>query len=393
MNRKSDSAFIAVFKREILRMVSRRLYYGATIILPLFSLLFMATIFNNGQMENIPVGVVDMDQTATSRAIVRNVDAVPIISITRRFSNQAEAREATQRKDIYGYLVIPENFENRMYDGKYTTLNYYYHYALLSVGGEVLTAFENVLEPIAVSPIVMKGSSLGMTDDQISSFLMPFESLSHPLFNPDLDYSVYLSNPFFFIFLQILILLTSIYIVGVEITQGTAPQWLDTAKGNMMIGILGKFLPYTLIFCVIAVFANYIMFGPLELPFAGNLWGLILSSLLLVLASQALGLFVFCIYPNLGLTISIVSMIGSLGATLSGVTFPTPSMHPIVHYCSYLFPIRHYVLINQNILYGNFGFAYAWYNYVILLAFLIPPMFLLSRLKKTIISRRYEESR
>ena len=51
-------------------MTSRRLYFGVCIILPLFTLFFMATIFGNGQMENIPIGIVDQDNTATSRMVI-----------------------------------------------------------------------------------------------------------------------------------------------------------------------------------------------------------------------------------------------------------------------------------------------------------------------------------
>ena len=51
------SPFHAVLLREWRRMTSRRLYFGVCIILPLFTLFFMATIFGNGQMENIPVAL------------------------------------------------------------------------------------------------------------------------------------------------------------------------------------------------------------------------------------------------------------------------------------------------------------------------------------------------
>ena len=72
-----ESPFIAVLKRELDRMVSRRIYFASCIVLPLFSIFFMATIFGNGQMENLPVGVVDGDNTATSREIIRMTEAVP----------------------------------------------------------------------------------------------------------------------------------------------------------------------------------------------------------------------------------------------------------------------------------------------------------------------------
>ncbi|MEG1903922.1 MAG: ABC transporter permease [Bacteroidales bacterium] len=384
------SCLVAVIKREIDRMISRRIYYGSAVILPLFCILFMATIFNNGQMENIPIGIVDLDQTATSRNIIRNVNAVPIVTVSEHYSDMATARQATQEKKIYGYLVIPRNFESRMMDGKSTSLDYFYHYALLSVGGEVLGAFENVLEPIAITPVVMEGSSLGLTSDQIMNFVMPTQQRSYPLFNPDMDYSVYLSVPFFFVFFQVIILLLSVYVVGNEITNHTAEDWLHTAGGDMFTAIIGKFIPYTVIFIVEVIFANYVMFGLMHIPFSCGFLPLNLSSALLVLASQGLGLFVFCLFPVLGLIISIVSMIGSLGATLCGVTFPTPEMHPIIHALSNLFPIRHFVLINQNLLYGDYGFAYTWQNYVILFIYLLLPLMLMSRLKQVIIKHKYE---
>ena len=88
-------------------MTSRRLYFGVCIILPLFTLFFMATIFGNGQMENIPIGIVDQDNTATSRSIIRNISAVPTFKVTKYFVNEAAAREAVQRKEIYGFLFLP----------------------------------------------------------------------------------------------------------------------------------------------------------------------------------------------------------------------------------------------------------------------------------------------
>ena len=45
---------------------------------------------------------------------------------------------------------------------------------------------------------------LGVGEGEIKSFLLPVTTQNHPLFNPDMDYSVYLTHPFFFVFLQVL---------------------------------------------------------------------------------------------------------------------------------------------------------------------------------------------
>ena len=131
-----------VIRREWHRMTSRRLYLGVCVVLLLLCLFFMATIFGNGQMENIPVGIVDLDNTATSRNISRRISAAPTFRVTEHFTDEADARRALQQKDIYGYLVIPPRFEQKAVTGTGATLTYYYHYALLSVGSELMAAFE-----------------------------------------------------------------------------------------------------------------------------------------------------------------------------------------------------------------------------------------------------------
>ena len=219
------SPITRVIQREWQRMTSRRLYFGVCLVLPLFTLFFMATIFGNGQMENIPIGIVDRDNTATS------MSAVPTFRVTRHFVDEAEARKAVQQKEIYGYLSIPPRFEQDMISGQDATLNYYYHYALLSVGGELMAAFESSLAPVALSPIVMKAVALGVNEQQIETFLLPVQANNHPIYNPSLDYSVYLSQPFFFVLFQVLVLLITVYAVGSEIKFGTAGQWLQAAGG------------------------------------------------------------------------------------------------------------------------------------------------------------------
>lgn len=58
----------------------------------------MATIFGSGQMENIPVGCRDIDQTATSRSIIRTVSAVPTFKVTEYYIDDISARNANTKK-------------------------------------------------------------------------------------------------------------------------------------------------------------------------------------------------------------------------------------------------------------------------------------------------------
>lgn len=388
---ENNSPFYSVLKRELIRITSRRLYLGVCVILPLFSIFFMVTIFGTGQMENIPIGIVDLDQTSTSRNISRTVATVPTFKVTEHYTDMEDARKATQQTKIYGYLVIPHNFEADVMAGRQATLAYYYHYALLSVGTEIYGAFESLLEPLSLSPIVTEAVALGVCEQQIVNFLIPVNTQSHPLYNSSLDYSIYLTNPFFFVLFQVIILLLTVYIIGSEIKFRTATQWLEAANMNIFTAVVGKLLPYTVIFCIIGVFANYIIFGVMGIPFSCGFLPLNLTTILFIIATQAFGVFLFSLFPAIGIIISVVSMVGSLGATLSGVTFPVPFMYSAVYYTSFLFPARHFVEINQNLLYGNYGFAYTWQNVSILFLFPLVALVMLPHLKNAILSHKYED--
>lgn len=385
-------SFSQVLKRELSRMVSRKLYFGVCIVLPLFCIFFMNTIFNTGQIEKVPIGIVDMDQTATSRQIIRTISAVPTSEVTSFYTDPLDARHAVQRKDIYGYLVIPNNFESNLLGGREASLPYYYHFALLSVGVELYSSFESTLKTLSVSPIVKAGVASGdVSQKAIESAIVPVNVEAHPLYNPSLDYSIYLTNPFFFVLFQVIILLVTAYIIGMEMKFKTATEWLDSAGNNIFIAVVGKLLPYTAIFIVMGVLANFVSFGIMNIPMTTNFLTLNLITALFIIATQAFGVFLFCLFPAISIIISILSMVGSLGATLSGVTFPVDDMHPIIHYASYLFPIRHFVETNQNYLYGDYGYAYTWQNVACLFIYLLLAVLILPRLKKAILNHKYDD--
>ena len=391
-----------VLFRECHRITSRRLYFGVCILLPLFCLFFMATIFGNGQMENIPISIVDQDNTAASRTIARRIAATPTFRVTEHFTDEASARQALQRKEIYGYLSIPPQFEQKTVSGTGATLTYYYHYALLSVGSELMAAFETTLAPVALSPIVVQAEALGVGQEQIQTFLLPVEANTHPLYNPDMDYSIYLSQPFFFVLFQILILLVTVYAIGSEFKFGTTQEWMGAAtpagkdpanlrNADMLTAVAGKLLPYTVMFSVIGILANYVLFGLMNIPFQGSLWLMNIVTVLFIMATQALAVLIFSIFPKIAYIISVVSMVGSLGATLSGVTFPVTAMYAPVHAASYLFPVRHFTEATQAMIYFDAGFAYFWQSVAVLLVFLLLAILILPLLKWWILRMKESE--
>ena len=371
-------------------MTSRRIYLGAAVVLPLFLLFFMSTIFGDGQMRHLPIGIVDGDNTATSRSIVKDIAAVPTFEVAKHYTDDAEARAAVQRKEIYGYLSIPPRFEEAMMRGTGATLSYYYHYALLAVGGEVMSAFETALIPVRMAPIVVEAVTLGAGEGNIETFLLPMTSDDHALYNPSLDYAVYLAVPIFYIMFQILVLLVTLYAVGSERKGETAVSWLVAADGNILQAVVGKLLPYTFIFICEALLAGVVFFHWEHIPMAGSIPLFTLATVLFIVATQAVAVILYTLFPVFSLVISVVSMVGSLGATLSGLTFPLSAMSPLVQWVARLFPVRHFTEAMQCIVYFDGGFSACWPQLAVLCVFPLVMVALLPRLRKILQTHPYD---
>ena len=382
--------FLSAFRRELQRMTSRRIYLGAAVVLPLFLLLFMTTIFGSGQMVQLPVGIVDADNSATSRSIVRHIAAVPTLDVAKHYADDSEARAAVKRREVYGYLSIPPRFEEAMMRGTGATLNYYYHYALLAVGGEVMSAFETALIPVRMAPIVTGAVGLGATEQNIETFLLPMTADDHALYNPSLDYAVYLAVPIYYIMFQILVLLVTLYAVGSERKQGSGGEWLGSARGDILRAVGGKLLPYTLIFIAEALLASVVFFHWEHIPFEGDMWLFALITALFVVATQSVAVILYALFPMLSLVISVVSMVGSLGATLSGLTFPLSAMSPVVQWVARLFPVRHFTEAMQAVVYFDGGFSVCWPQVAVLCLFPMVMLLLLPRLRTILLTKPYD---
>ena len=116
---------------------------------------------------------------------------------------------------------------------------------------------------------------------------------------------------------------------------------------------------------------------------------MLLSGLLLVLASQAVGLFFFGLFGTLRLALSAASLWGVLSFSISGFTFPVMAMHPTLQALSVLFPLWQYFLLYANLTLNGYPLIYAWHSVVALVIFMLLPFFVLKKLRTIMLHYTY----
>ena len=355
---KSCNNLKSVFCRESLRILSKPLYLVVLVVIPVFTIVFLATIFGNGQIREVPVGVVDYTNSKLSGQIIDKIDASEKLKVGKgcRFLNEKEAYSALQKMEIYGYLVIPPDFDKKFYSGKKPYLAYYYQKSLLATGEEVNGEFLTVLSDIAASFIGIKAVA------------MPIEGISYPLYNADMDFVTYIAYPFIFVFLQILLIVLIVYVICRE--KGSL-EWMQCSNGSPLAAICGKVLPYFIVFSIYALITNIVCFSLLDIPVSRSIVSISFSAIVLIASTIAAAVMIALLVPNTPMAISIASMYGALGATMCGVTFPIEQMDKWVQILSMFFPIRHFTHIYHNTVYLNLPFSSNIEEFLLLAAFIV----------------------
>lgn len=376
-------------KRECMRLVARPLYLFCMVIAPLFCYIFFTTLMDSGLPTNLPVAAVDMDNTSTSRNLIRNLDAFSQTGITAHYGSVAEARAAMQRGEIYGFYYIPSGLSSNAQGQRQPTISFYTNNAYLIAGSLLFRDMKMMSELASGAAARSVLYAKGATEEQAMSYLQPIVIETHALNNPWLNYSVYLCNTLVPGILMILIFMVTVYAIGVEIKDRTAREWLRTGNNSIYISLAGKLLPHTVVFFVMGIFYNAYLYGFLGFPCNSGILPMILATLLFVLASQACGVFMIGILPTLRLGLSFASLWGVVSFSISGFSFPVMAMHPTLQALSNLFPLRHYFLIYVDQALNGYSMAYSWVNYTALLLFIMLPFLVFNRLKVALVYYKY----
>ena len=365
------------------------MYLCCMIFFPILVTVFFTTLMNEGQPQHMPIGVVDNDNTSTSRSLIRKLDSFQASKVVAHYPNVNEARKAIQQNKIYAFLYIPKGMTEGLLSARQPKISLYYSQASLTAGNMLYRDLKTValLGSAGVGQATLRAK--GATDKQISTFLQPIAIDLHMIGNPWASYNMYLSTMLIPGILILFMFLITAYSLGTELKFNTSKEWLAMANNNIIVALTGKLLPQFLIFISIIYAYMYYVFSYLQFPHPGGVGMMLILGFLTVIASIGFGIFAFGLMPSLRMSMSVCSLWGMLGFTTAGATFPVFAMHPIIEGLSVLFPLRHYYMIYQICIFNGFPFVDAWFNFMALFIFAALPFFVLLKIKRAMLEYVY----
>ena len=387
---KYISQILNIALRELNIIVRKNHIYGfCMVVFPFMLVLFFTTMLDEGIPQDLPIGVVDQDNSATSRGLIRNLDAMQNSRVIYRFANITEARNAMQEGKVYAYIYIPDGTASKLLAGRQPKISYYYTMTCMTAGSMASKDMKTIgmLGSAAVGQATL--SAKGASPTQIKAALQPITIDAHMIANPEGSYNYCLTTVFVPGILMLFMALLSAYALGMEMKFDTGKEWLARADGNIVVAIIGKYIIHALIFLLVIFLYQYYIFNVLHFPHLGGTWSIVRLTVLQVVSSLGFGIFSFGLMPSLRMSMSVCSLWYVLSLSMCGSAFPIAGMDPPLQAMSWLFPLRHYWMLYQATVLNGFPVIDVWFHLVALVAFALLPWFVIRKVKNAMLNYVY----
>lgn len=373
--------FFRTVVRELRSWTRNPLYFIAMVLLPALIIWYFAAMMEAGLPKDLPVGVVDQDNTSTTRALIRRLDGMQTSRVAGYFNTVTEARQAMQKDSIYGFIHFPKGTTDALLSQRQPKIGFYYTLTSIMAGSLVMRDMKTVsmLGSAAVGQATMQAK--GFTPQQTMTFLQPIALDVHMIGNPWVNYNYYLSTMLVPACLMLLFFLITAYSLGMELKR----------KDGFAPSLPGKMLPYTVVFLSTMYLHEFYLFGYLGVPHPGGTGMILLLGLLAVLAAQGFAVFIFGLMPSMRLSMSVCSLWGVLSFSMVGTAFPVMSMDAALQMLANIFPMRHYFQIYTTCVFGGHSIDHAWFSVMALTIFAALPLLVWPRMHTIFTKYEYIE--
>ena len=365
------------------------IYIFCLVIFPVLVIVFFTSLMDEGVPTDMPVGVVDQDNTSTSRGLIRQLDAFQTTHVVGHYANVNDARRAVQRGEIFAFLLIPKGTSGALLSSKQPKISFYYSMVAMLPGSLLFRDLKTISSLGSAAVGKAKLSALGKTGNELRTFLQPITLDLHMIGNPWTNYNIYLSTAMVPGLLMLFVFLMTPYSIGTELKFGQSKNWIKMAGGNIYTAITGKLLPQTLIFLTIFLCYHLYVFGYLNFPHPGGLGPILLLTFLSVLAPEGFGIFIFGLMPSLRMSMSVCALWSVVSFSVCGATFPVFAMNPMIEGMAQLFPLRHYYMIYEICVFNGFPLSDAVFNILALCVTAALPIFTVGHIRKAMMEYVY----
>ena len=224
------------------------------ILLPLAYPLLYAMIYNNETQRELPICVVDDCMTDRSREFIRRVDATPEVVVAAHCTNMEEAQKLMRRRDVFGILRIPREFDMRLWRGQQAVVGLYSDLtSMLYYKVEYLAVINVAQEMNRNIKVMERQENITAREEELARWPIRFEEVK--LYNPAGGFAAFLIPAVLMLILQQALCL------GVGMSMGRSRERFrglvippTRHYKNTLAIVLGKGLVHFMLFMLMGIY-------------------------------------------------------------------------------------------------------------------------------------------
>lgn len=295
--------------------------------------------------------VVDLDNSITSRQLIRMVDATPEVKVSRFASNILDAQHAIVEDGLSGMMIIPKHFYRDLLLNKKPTLSYAGDASYFLVYGKVvqglMTAGSTLAAGIKVKRLLIKGQALVAAKQQHTSVNLSLQ----PVFNTTSGYVNYVV-PAVFVLILHQTLLIGAGLIGAgqneSNAKNTAGYWIQIPAWKLVATRLFIFL---MIYLLLAAYYFGFCFDYYNISRLADPLQLIQLSIPFLMATCLLGICISQVLPRRELVTALVILSSLPIVFTAGFVWPANMLPTPLHNFFQLIPanpgIQAFLQLNQ----------------------------------------------
>jgi len=340
------SRLLRVMRRELHRL-PRLPVLGALLgPIPLAGALLLTGVFHSEVARRLPIAILDFDGSQTARLATRWVGAARSVNIVARIQDLGRAEELLVQRKVYAVLVVPRHFERDLLHGRSPRVTLMYNEQYLTAGNLIVADVSRAVNTGAGAVAFGLQRRRGQTAAAAEAAAEPMRVDARLLFNPGVSYAVGVGLVLIVALVQIVAGISTIYVVGRELSDRTAGEWLEAAGGSVVVAWIGKLTPYVLwdLALMLVLIGGFVVW--FHMPVLGNLGILAVGAIAFSLASKALGV-LFTVWLG-ERALGLGSITFGTATAFTGVTFPRIAMSPFAQVWGGFVPLTRFMLVLRD---------------------------------------------
>ncbi|MGL4612513.1 MAG: ABC transporter permease [Shewanella sp.] len=330
----------AIVMKELRQLSRDRMTFGMIVMIPLVQLMLFGYAINT-DARHLPAGLVNLSDSAYSRALVQAVEATQVVDFKRQYFSVADAEQAITHGEVKAVLHLPADLDTRLvrhpsFVGQ--------QYLAQPVGQWLVDGSDTVVASTIRSLRQMPLDDLAARPQK--SVTPSFEVVQY--FNPEQRSVVNIVPGLLGVILTMtMVMFTSAAIVR-EREQGNM-EFLITTPVRPFELMLGKILPYVMVGFIqvtIVLSAGYLLFA---VPIRGGLIDIAFAAMLFICASLTLGLVISTIAKTQLQSMQLTVFVLLPSILLSGFMFPYEAMPIAAQWIAEALPATHFMRMSRAI--------------------------------------------